>query len=173
VKEKTLPSTVQATAVPHADASGALPAAITLTANDYAQILQLQLADQHIVANVMITPVSNGAVVEAYRMRVDTTNGAPAIGPEGIYFTFFSKGPGGWRPLDGHYMPAGSPVPEAAAQYVQVPAIVTAPITPPSLPNLKHRCQGRTTRPSASSTRRPHSTRTRTNLATSFTTCAS
>ena len=112
------------------DASGSLPGALGLTADDHARILQLQLTDQQVVSNVMITPVANGAVVKAYRMRVEKTDAGTAIGPEGIYFTFFAKAGNAWQPRDGHYMPLGSPVPEAAQQYAPIRAIVTLPQAP-------------------------------------------
>ena len=132
VKAATMPSTAPATVVPpHADASGAMPGAIRLTADDYAQIVRTQLTDDGVVTNVMVTPVSNGAVAKAYKMRVTTADGQTTIGPEGIYFTFFAKSGDRWRPVDGHYMAAGSPVPDAARPYASIPATVTPPPVPP------------------------------------------
>jgi hypothetical protein len=69
------------------------------------------LTTAHILTNIMLTPVADGVVGQAYRI-------SNAGVPVGIYFSFLVKTPAGWRFNQTHFTGPHYPVPEHAASFL-------------------------------------------------------
>ena len=86
------------------------------------------LAIQHILTDVVIDPVPDGAVARVYRLNATIGNdGQPALAPGGVYNVLLARTPEGWRFKEHWYVGPGTPVPDGAKRFM--PAM-SAPLRP-------------------------------------------
>ena len=96
------------------------------------------LGIQHILTDLMVEPVADGAVVTLYRLAATIgADGRPALAPGGIYHALLARTSEGWRFKENWFVGAGAALPDGATRFMpkrgDPPAASPRPATMPAL----------------------------------------
>jgi uncharacterized protein (TIGR02246 family) len=96
------------------------------------------LAIQHILTDVALEPVSEGAVATVYRLNATIGNdGRASLAPGGTYNILLARTAEGWRFKENWYMNAGTVPPEGAQRFMPKASMTaSAPASRGSVPPL-------------------------------------
>ena len=79
------------------------------------------LAIAHILTDVAIEPVPDGALARVYRLNASIgADGRPALAPGGVYNVLLARTAEGWRFKEHWYVGAGAPVQDGAKRFIPV-----------------------------------------------------
>jgi ketosteroid isomerase-like protein len=95
------------------------------------------LAIQHILTDIAVEPVNDGAVAKVYRLNATIGNdGRASLAPGGVYNVLLARTAEGWRFKENWYMNAGSVPPDGAKRFMPTAASPAASASRGSMPPL-------------------------------------